>query len=259
MNKQGPYGIPYCDHTWSPVTGCFHGCTYCFARRIAQRFKGSKAFPNGFAPSFHPGRLTEPLKLKRPSRIFVSDMGDLFGDWVPTEWIKQVLQVVEQCPQHTFLFLTKNPKRYADFVFPSNAWIGTSVENQAAADERIPLLLRTPAATVRFISAEPLLELVDLTSVQFNKYTTMNVLEGCGINLKSVCQAIPNIFSNKLNWVIVGAESGPNARPMDEGWVESLRDQCISAGTPFFYKQKIVNGKKVVMPELEGQLPPLNA
>jgi len=139
MNKQSESGIPYCDYTWNPATGCLHGCSYCFAERIAKRFSGSKAFPDGFKPRFHPERLGEPLKIKKPSVIFVSDMGDLFGDWVPEKCITEVLGVVGECPQHTFLFLTKNPKRYKRFNFPKNAWLGTSVENQAAADERIPL------------------------------------------------------------------------------------------------------------------------
>ena len=223
MNKQGKNGIPYCDFTWNPVVGCLHGCSYCFAERIAKRFNGSKAFPNGFAPTFHEKRLTEPMKIKKPSRIFVSDMGDLFGDWVPDEWINDVLMMVQGCSRHTFLFLTKNPKRYREFEFPENAWIGTSVENQAAADERIPLLLQAPAK-VRFISAEPLLGPVDLSP-------------WLGISRYEEGAAWARDTGADLDWVIVGGESGPCARPTHPDWVRGLRDQCQAAGTKFFFKQ----------------------
>jgi protein gp37 len=272
MNKQGKNGIPYCDYTWNPVVGCYHSCSYCFARKIAERF-GTKScengncavcgdcnlepsfdckryipterthhlewpvrsfakrtkdgggikepFPYGFEPTFHDGRLAEPFKIKKPSRIFVSDMGDLFGDWVPRSWVDTVLNVVKECPQHTFLFLTKNPKRYREFEFPENAWIGTSVENQATADERIPLLLQTPAV-VRFISAEPLLGAVDLIPYLWEgRYPQNDLIAGS---------------PRKLDWVITGGESGPGARPMHPDWVRSLRDQCQAAGTKFFFK-----------------------
>ena len=232
MNKQGENGIPYCDYTWNPVVGCLHGCSYCFAERIAKRFNGSKAFPNGFNPTFHEGRLTEPMKIKKPSRIFVSDMGDLFGDWVPDEWINDVLMMVQGCSRHTFLFLTKNPKRYREFDFPENAWIGTSVENQAAADERIPQLLQASAA-VRFISAEPLLGPVDL---RLGPYPPCSH-KGCYNHVSHPCEGCGRKQGRlQIDWVIAGGESGPGARPMHPDWVRSLRDQCQAAGTKFFFK-----------------------
>ena len=232
MNKQGENGIPYCDYTWNPVVGCLHGCSYCFAERIAKRFNGSKAFPNGFNPTFHEKRLTEPMKIKKPSRIFVSDMGDLFGDWVPDEWISDVLMMVQGCSRHTFLFLTKNPKRYREFEFPKNAWIGTSVENQADADERIPLLLQAPAA-IRFISVEPLLGPINLERIEpKGKDAFIHSLSGTISVPFTVLDKRP-----KLNWVIVGGESGPGARLVHPDWVRSLRDQCQVAGTKFFFKQ----------------------
>lgn len=222
MNKQGENGIPYCDYTWNPVVGCLHGCSYCFAERIAKRFNGSKAFPRGFEPTFHASRLLEVEKIKKPSRIFVSDMGDLFGDWVPSEWIKNVLNVIKDYPQHTFLFLTKNPKRYKEFNFPNNAWLGTSVENQAAANERIPLLLQAPAL-VKFISAEPLLGELGLSL-------------WLGISRYEVGAKWARDTGADLDWVICGGESGPGARPMHPDWVRSLRDQCQVADVPFFFK-----------------------
>ncbi|MFZ3132683.1 MAG: phage Gp37/Gp68 family protein [Desulfosporosinus sp.] len=230
MNKQGKNGIPYCDYTWNPVTGCLHGCTYCFARRIAERFNGSKAFPNGFEPMFHGDRLIEPRKQSKPSRIFVSDMGDLFGDWVPAEWINEVLDTVRMSLRHIYLFLTKNPKRYKEFEWPKNAWLGVSVENQAAVDERIPLLLQTPAV-VRFISAEPLLGSLNLTRIEPNKNAFIDSLGGFVYWLGGGSELA------KLDWVIVGGESGPGARPVHPDWVRSLRDQCQAAGVPFFFKQ----------------------
>ena len=233
MNKQGKNGIPYCDYTWNPVTGCLHGCNYCFARRIAERFNGSKAFPNGFEPMFHGDRLIEPRKQSKPSRIFVSDMGDLFGDWVPAEWINEVLDVVRMTSRHTYLFLTKNPKRYKEFNWPQNAWLGTSVENQAAADERIPLLLQAPAA-VRFISAEPLLGPIDLRLKPSRECTCLGSCKGRkGLAAGWGCALD---YRKKLDWVITGGESGPNARPMHPDWVRSLRDQCQAAVVPFFFK-----------------------
>lgn len=225
MNKQGVGGIPYCDYTWNPVTGCLHGCSYCFAERIAKRFNGSAAFPNGFLPRFHEGRLGEPERIKKPSRIFVSDMGDLFGDWVPDQWITLVLCVALNNPQHTFLFLTKNPKRYKEFNFPDNAWLGTSVEDQAAADERIPLLLQA-TAKVRFISAEPLLGPLDLSY-----YLPRKPIKECPQKM------LPYYNIHGIDWLIVGGETGPGARPVHPDWVRSLRDQCQSVGVPYFFKQ----------------------
>jgi len=255
MNKQGKNGIPYCDFTWNPVTGCYgpngHLCSYCFARRIAERFStaskigevekdyllltnksySNNPFPQGFKPTFYPNRLDEPIVRDKPSRIFVSDMGDLFGDWVPKEWIKDVLMAVRQCPQHTFLFLTKNPKRYREFEFPENAWIGTSVEDQAAADERISLLLQT-MAYVRFVSIEPLLGPINLERIEpKGKDAFIHSLSGTISVPFTVLDNRP-----KLDWVICGGESGPGARPVHPDWIRSLRDQCQAAGVPFFFK-----------------------
>ena len=195
-------------------------------------------FPQGFKPTFYPNRLDEPIVRDKPSRIFVSDMGDLFGDWVPKEWIEDVLRAVRQCPQHTFLFLTKNPKRYREFEFPENAWIGTSIENQAAADERIPLLLQAPAA-VRFISVEPLLGAINLFNIGFNGIEPLSALGRCSYHthlFKHECLCNSPRQAG-IDWVIVGGESGPGTRPMHPDWVRSLRDQCQAAGTKFFFKQ----------------------
>lgn len=233
MNRQGKGKIEYCTHTWSPVTGCLHGCPYCFARRIAERFKG-KAFPNGFKPTFHPERLQEPLKLKKPARIFVCDMGDLFGDWVSQEWIDSVLETVRACPQHTFLFLTKNPKGYRGLEFPENCWCGTTVEDQEAADTRIPELLKVKAA-VRWVSVEPMLSRIDLTEIP-----VPFEIDSRGFHINALTDQDDEHFYNehpKIDWVVCGGESGPGARPCHPDWIRSLRDQCQAAGVNYFFKQ----------------------
>lgn len=274
--------IEWATHTWNPISGCSkvsEGCRYCYAERMSKRLAGRCGYPadDPFRVTLHPEKLGEPLKWKKPRKIFVNSMSDLFHEDVPDELIARVWWVMGQCAGylhpsrfrgHTFMILTKRPKRMKDWLdgwrdqetrkrwiesfgevfdwmsgpryWPDvldNVWLGVSVENQAVADERIPLLLQTPAA-VRFISAEPLLGPVDLMSVKFDKHTTMNTLEGCGISTRSVCPTIPNVYSNKLDWVIAGGESGPGARPTHPDWVRSLRDQCQVAGTKFFFKSR---------------------
>ena len=118
--------IEWTDFTWNPVTGCLHDCDYCYARKLTVRFPAN--FPSGFAPAFHPERLGQPCRVKRSSRVFVCSMADLFGAWVPDDWIGAVFDAVRSCPRHTFQFLTKNPARYASLDLPANAWYGTTVD-----------------------------------------------------------------------------------------------------------------------------------
>jgi protein gp37 len=150
MNKQGPNGIGWCDYTWNPVTGCKHGCPYCYAKAAYDRFGLS------FEPRYHPERLAEPLHRKEPSRIFVSSTGDILGRWVPELWIRKVLEIVIQAPQHTFQFLTKNPTRYREFLWPGNAWIGATATEPEEAEWAVSQLLPVDAR-VRFLSLEPLI------------------------------------------------------------------------------------------------------
>jgi protein gp37 len=282
----------WCDATYNPITGCTPcspGCEHCYAAAMVRRvpalhdasyIPGSEQMP--FAvPMFHFDRLSQPRHWRKPRRIFVCSMGDLFHEDVPYGWVMRVLTVMGQCPQHTFLLLTKRPHRMLDFwtrwgdlsgedysvfrnargpaetrkahpsprgqlfadmldtmgvpppgcAFPtfdwmagmqgwptwlSNVWCGVTVCNQAEADLKIPILLATPAA-LRFVSIEPMLGPVDLRAAAFNGADSFGTLEG-------------------IHWVIAGGETGPGARPMHPDWARSVRDQCVQAGVPFFFK-----------------------
>ena len=235
MNKTS---IEWCDYTWNPISGCSpasEGCANCYAEGIAKRFK----MPWG-KPVFHPERLSDPLKLRKPSRIFVCSMSDLFHERVQAEWINGIIQTIRICPQHTFIILTKRShrmKEYISFVnqyaIISNLWLGVTVEKQARADERIPLLLQTPAA-VRFVSVEPMLGEVNLQRILVKKSVTkapditFDTLKGWHGGAEE--------DRTKLDWGICGPESGPKARPFNLDWARSLRDQCAAAGAPFFFK-----------------------
>lgn len=245
--------IEWADETWNVVTGCTkvsEGCSNCYAERMSKRLAGRYGYPadEPFKVTLHPDKLNEPLKWKKPRRIFVNSMSDLFHEDVPFEFIRNLFSIMYRSSEHIFMILTKRPERMKRFIewfahkssYPreyKHVWLGVSVENQDAANSRLPILLQI-AATVRFASLEPLLGAVDLLSVKFDKYTTVNVLEGCGTTNRPGCmgQALPNCRSNKLNLLIVGGETGPKARPVHQEWVRSLRDQCESAGTKFFFK-----------------------
>lgn len=223
MNKSK---IEWCDYTWNPVTGCLHGCEFCYARRIDKRFGDGK-----FTPTFHLERLSEPLKVKKPSRIFVGSMADLFGDW---KWksgdnslpafsvMGEILDIVDQCPQHTFIFLTKNPKGMQCFNFPANCWCGTSVENQEKADERIPELLKVNCK-IPWVSYEPALGEVNF---EFNIPDLEHPdNEGYGV------EAIKG-----LKWLVIGAQTGPNAIKPHEWWIYHAITQAQYANVPVFVK-----------------------
>lgn len=257
--------IEWTGETWNPVVGCSvvsPGCTNCYAMKMARRlelmsatqfrhYAGLTKLVNGnavwtgtlkLAPD---GIVQKPLRWTKPRTVFVNSMSDLFHDMVPDEWIDRVFAAMALTPQHTYQVLTKRParmRRYFDdasavsrqslvaamagrlvedgdtalhvistgpWPLP-NVWLGVSAERQQEADARIPDLLNTPAA-VRFVSAEPLLGPID-----FDDY---------------------HLHSPKLDWIIVGGESGTDARPMHPDWARSIRDQCETAGTPFFFKQ----------------------
>ena len=232
--------IEWTDATWNPVRGCSivsKGCTNCYAMRQAHRSSGAGGAYEGLTKltkggpvwtgeiRLAPDLLDQPLRWRAPRRIFVNSMSDLFHEDVPTWYVTEVWKRMADCQQHIFQILTKRPRRMrdwlleglsiGDFIAPPlpNVWLGVSVEDQAAADERIPLLRETPAA-VRWISAEPLLGAIELW--------------------KSTSNAS---LQSHVEWVVAGGESGPGARPMHPDWARSLRDQCAAAGVPFFFKQ----------------------
>ena len=249
MATQGKSGITWTDETWNPVTGCSkvsQGCKHCYAERNWPRLSAPRPNPNLYTGRdftdvrCHPERLDLPLRWARPRRIFVNSMSDLFHPDVPDSFIRQIFSVMATESQHTFQVLTKRAARmrdlldrwrndgtfrYHDGMAPANVWLGVSVEDQATADERIPLLLQTPAA-VRWISAEPLLGPIDLDSSAADGLHAF----GCG-DLDCDCGDLG------LNWVVAGGESGRQARPMHPAWVRSLRDQCKDAGVSFMLKQ----------------------
>ena len=211
--------IEWTDATWNPVRGCTKispGCKFCYAERFAERFRGvvGHAYEHGFDPRLVPDKLKEPLSWRRPRMIFVNSMSDLFHEQVPDEYIAEVVEVMVRANWHTFQVLTKRSQRLMDLLNGrlrdaaqlTHIWWGVSVENRKHGLPRVTHL-RSAAAQVRFLSIEPLLE--DLGEVP---------LSG-------------------VSWVIVGGESGPGARPMQEEWALSIRDQCRRAHVPFFFKQ----------------------
>ncbi len=222
--------IEWTEATWNPLTGCDKispGCANCYAERMSLRLRlmGQSNYRNGFDLTLHPHALELPLKWKKPQRIFVNSMSDLFHKDVPIEFIQQVFATMRKASWHRFQILTKRADRLAalnrEIDWPANVWMGVSVES-ADYTSRIDHLCTTGAA-VRFLSVEPLLG------------------------------AISTLDLRDIHWVIVGGESGPGARPMREEWVLDIRDQCQAAGVPFFFKQWGGVNKKRTGRELQGR------
>jgi protein gp37 len=197
--------IEWTDYTWNPITGCKHGCWYCYARKLAQRFK--KIFPNGFEPTFHPERLKEPWELKKPSKIFVCSIADLFAPWTPTEWRDAVLRSIFDCPiQHTFQLLTKNPEKIPPVHFPDNVWLGATITEQTEADKIADL--STVDAKIKFVSFEPL-----LADISF-------CMEG-------------------IQWAIIGKLTGSKRIKLKKEWVYNLLGQLKAYEIPVFMKNNL--------------------
>jgi protein gp37 len=244
--------IEWTDASWNPVVGCTKvspGCTNCYAEKIAERFGGRGSFA---IVRHSEDKLDLPLRWRRPRRVFVNSMSDLFHDAVPTPFIARVFAVMARTPHHTYQLLTKRHGRMrslltsADFttlvrraagdtevVWPlPNLWLGVSVEDQQRADLRIPVLLSTPA-TVRWLSCEPLLGPIDL----HRAITPLGDPRGHGLTATWVHTAGCCRRLHGLDWVVAGGESGPGARPMHPDWARTLRDQCQHADVAFFFKQ----------------------
>lgn len=258
--------IDWCDSTWNPVTGCLHGCEYCYARKIAERFGGASEthnnetccecqwitegtgsihvlehpiydydygrkapYPFDFDPTFHRYKLDEPQKWKKPRNIFVCSMGDLFGDWVPDEWIDDVIKSTQRALRHRYLFLTKNPERYGDWLerfeeghIPDldefeNCWFGASASNNAEFE-------RANRSMAQWISIEPIRERIKTDEDQFMQFNPYTLGE-----------------RKRWAWVVIGAETGNsknNVAPKRE-WIDDIVNSCEDYGTPVFMKESL--------------------
>lgn len=271
--------IEWTEKTWNPTTGCDRvspGCDNCYALTLAKRLKGMGAAKYqkdgdaetsgpGFGITEHPDSLTIPLSWRKPQKVFVNSMSDLFHKGISDESIAKVFAVMAATPRHTYQVLTKRHGRmrsllssdafriltkdahaemqlskalpYKPLVINAwplkNVWLGVSVENQEWADIRVPSLVQTPAA-VRFLSCEPLLGSVDVS-----RWLPKPLCDACEADMEApMCnQCYADFKADHIDWVIAGGESGSGFRPVDEQWVRSLRDQCVNAGTAFLFKQ----------------------
>ena len=251
--------IEWCDHTWNPITGCLHNCEYCYARTMAKRFSGdvrlnkmakgdyrtmtaadescelyildkpmlnetgsSLVYPFGFEPTLHRYRFNTLDKLKNGNNIFVGAMADVFGKWVPDEWIKEVIQECVKRPQHNYLFLTKNPDRYISLLLGENLpelpnmWYGATVTNSVQAETAEATMQDLPSAAHAFLSIEPLME--------------------------DVSDALSITIANFTDWVIVGAETGRNKNKMVPKleWIEKIVQLCDEYHIPVFMKDSLI-------------------
>ena len=222
-NPSVPTAIEWTNETWNPVTGCAKvspGCKHCYAETFAERFRGT-VMPNGrlhiynggFDPMLRPERLSVPFRWTTPKKVFVNSMSDLFGEFVPNDYLMQVFDVMRATPQHTYQVLTKRAERLWAWsrtqpwlARAKHIWLGVSVENRRHGLPRINHL-RNATAACRFLSVEPLLE------------------------------SLGTVDLSRIDWVIVGGESGPGARTMHPAWAREVRDQCVAANVPFFFKQ----------------------
>ena len=222
--------IEWTELTWNPTTGCNKlsaGCKFCYAEVMTRRLKGmgQEKYKDGFELRLHPSALKIPYTWTKPSIVFVNSMSDLFHEDVPLSFIKKVFKVMNENKQHTFQVLTKRAERlfevHKELKWTSNIWMGVSVENLKVAD-RIDYLSRT-RAKVKFLSLEPLIG------------------------------PLPDLKLNRINWVIVGGESGHKPRPMQTEWVLDIKNQCKSASVPFFFKQWGGRNKKLSGRILNGR------
>ena len=204
MNRQGPNKIDWTDYTWNPISGCQHGCEYCYLKRMETRF------PGRMKPDYHPDRLDQPTKVKKPSLIFTGSSGDMWGEWVDRDHINSVLNVCDKAPQHTFQFLTKNPSRYGQFYFqlPDNCWYGTTVDGTERTKNNLEDLMvftKRHHHITRFVSFEPLLKRVE-----------------------------PDLSG--ISWVIIGADSNKGAQKPPVEWAIAIVDEARRLHIPVWLK-----------------------
>ena len=209
LNKQGPGKIDFCDYSWNPISGCLHGCYYCYMRRMEKRFPGI------MKPDYRERYLIDIQKLKKPSNIFVGSSGDMWGRWVPAEQIENVLDIVTDNPKHRFQFLTKNPKRYREFNLPSNGIYGTTIDGMEKTAWNLEILLQAikwlPEYQPKiFVSFEPLLKPIPLHTITKN--------------------------FEYLDWIIIGANSNRGAEQPPLHWAGALISLAIEFEIPVFVK-----------------------
>lgn len=279
--------IAWTNETINPIVGCTkvsEGCQNCYAEKMAVRLSGmamSKADEDNFRIEgigrypfvlnsngrwngktyFDKNELNKPFQWKKGRMIFVCSMGDLFHESVSFSDILEVLFVANKCPQHIFQILTKRPERMREFFTEwvpnpfleplKNVWLGVTAENQQRANKRIPILLQIPAAK-RFVSIEPMLGPINLTSLSREVPGIGTFFDDSLTGFKA--HGAGGWYDNKLDWVICGSESGTKRRPMDFDWAVSLRDQCVNANVPFFFKQRYVGNKKIELPPIDWQV-----
>ena len=253
--------IDWCDSTWNPVTGCLHGCAYCYARGIAERFGGKQkyanifdeskpirgsdgkilAYPHSFSPTLHRYRLNDYIG-KKGRNIFVCSMADLFGDWVPDSWIKEVFAACEKAPQHNYLFLTKNPdgiprsSNIYNGVFDThrdNYWFGTTITCQKDLEDRLWTLLQVRGHS--FLSIEPILDKLDLDCIWVSEKNKEVMLS---LPKKTAYYFGGGQSYNMPEWVIIGAETGRRKDKVipERKWIEDIVNECRKADIPLFMK-----------------------
>ena len=253
FNAQDNDSIEWALWSWNPITGCQHNCPYCYARDIAERFAGTTAFPDGFKPALRPGRLAAPQHQKFPEEkakewmghknVFTGSMADIFGKWVPAEWIEAVLDSIRKSPQWNFLMLTKFPSRMSEFDLPDNVWAGTSVDCQARVANAEKAFAKVNAK-VKWLSIEPMIEPL--------KFKNLEV----------------------FNWIVIGGASRSNQTPdwsPPREWVDDLEAECKKLGIPYYEKsnlfkhsprrrgypgQPVYSTPDIVAPEALRYLPP---
>jgi len=228
--------IQWAQWTWNPVTGCLHGCKYCYAREIAENSQFKGVFPAGFTPLFRHDRLDAPTNTKinvdpnqpESKRVFVCSMADLFGEWVPEKWVHKIIEATKQALELEYLFLTKNPAKYLEFDFPNNFWLGATVDSQSKVDETVKVMRSIKSGGIKWISFEPLLE------------------------------PIKADFSG-IDWIVIGAQSGtrqPDGTKVDYfspkfEWVMDLVQQARNAGSKIYMKQNLLGRVSSQYPGME--------